>query len=344
MKIFTDFHHGALYFSLHLLFEQRLGWEIYRPIGFDWFHEGFWKIAEPYGNAMDTVGQYLDINQYGFDQYKRLNGEHYVKDDIYYVRDRNHDYYQKSITLEQFKSMDFDIIMPTYSPHDKPYLDLKETYQPKAKMLAQLGNNFQRSNLPNVLHSVPFTSHSKQNTLYYHQEIDPRYYKYEKPNPKTKNIYSMVNCLPFANIYLQYKNLLTDVNMKAYGASCPDGVLDSARGVGPMMTEANVGWHLKVDGGLGHTAMGWFACGRPVIASLSNNKSWGKDAQHLFEPGVTCLDIEANSVKENCKLIRRMLEPEENLQWAERTQKRFNEVINYNEEEQQIRNFLGRLS
>ena len=104
-QIFTDLHHGDLFYSLHRLFVERLGWELYRPIGLDWFNAGYWKIAEPYGNAQDTINQYLEINHAGYHQYKNLNGEHYVEDDIYHVYDPGHDYYQKAITLEKFKSM-----------------------------------------------------------------------------------------------------------------------------------------------------------------------------------------------------------------------------------------------
>jgi len=340
MKIFTDYHHGDLYFSLHLLFEQRMGWEVYRPIGLDWFHQGYWRIAEPYGNAADTINQYLAINKDGYIPYKNLNGEHYVEDEVYHIYDPGHNYYQKAITFEKFKSMKFDLIMPTYEPHELPFTQLRTLYQKRAKMLAQVGNAGQRSRLPSIIYSSPYTAVAGQRVLAYHQEIDPALFFYTPPNPNTRKLYSVVNCLPYPDIYNEYKSQLTDVEMKAYGASCPDGVLSGADGVSKAMREANISWHLKPFGGLGHSSMGWFASGRPVITNMSQHRLTGGDALALFEPGVTCLDIEAGTREFNCKAIRKMLEPEENLKWSERALHRFRDIINYEREAEQMKTFL----
>jgi hypothetical protein len=176
-----------------------------------------------------------------------------------------------------------------------------------------------------------------------HQELDPALYKYEPPNPNTRNIFSTVNCFPYPALYNQYKALLSDVNMKSYGASSPDGPLFGCKGVAGKMIEANIGWQLKPSGGLGHTAMGWIYSGRPIITNMSQNRSWGGNALRLFEPGITCHDIEAHSVDENCKLIRRMLEPEENAAWSQRAKKRFSEVINYDAEMEAVKVFMSNL-
>ena len=343
MKVFVDLHHGDLYYSLHRLFVERLGFELYRPIGLEWFTEGFWKVAEPYNNAQDTINQFLDINERGYAAYSNLNGEHYFEEDIYHVYDPGHDYHQKAITLEKFKSMQFDIIIPSISQHDGPYTQLQQAYQPQAKVVAHLGNGGQRTSIQNVITSTPFAPNANQRTVYVHQEIDPNIYKYTPPNPNTKNIFSMVNCLPHANIYNQYKQLIPEANFKAYGASTPDGALDGSKGVGAEMVNANIGWQLKPKGGLGHTAMGWFFSGRPVVVQHSENVRTGGDAALLFQPGINCIDIEANTVEENCNLIRKVLEPEENALWGERAYNRIKEIINYDEEEQNVRKFLEEL-
>ena len=343
MNVFTDLHHGDLYFSLHRLFEKRLDFHLYRPIGLDWFHQKFWKIAEPYGNALDTVKQYLDINHAGWDPYKNLNGNHYVEDNIYHSFDPGHNYYQKAITLEQFKSMKFDLIVSTYQPHDRPFERLRNLYQPNAKVMAQMGNLGQVTHLKDVLYSAPYSPRPGQNALMYHQEIDPDIYLYEPPNPSTKKVFSMVNCLPYADVYGKYKGLLPDVEFRAHGASCPNGALSGSRGVSGAMREANIGWHLKPGDGFGHTAMGWFASGRPVVTNMSQIVRYGHDAPRLFEPGVTCIDIESHTPEENCCLIREWLEPENNLRLAEKARERFQEVVNYEAEAGQIKQFIDRV-
>lgn len=343
MNVFTDLHHADLYYSLHLLFEQRLGWKLYRPIGLDWFHQGYWKIAEPYGNSMDTVGQYLDINEDGWDQFKNLNGTHYKENGIYHAYDPTHDYYQKAITLEQFKSMKFDLIVSTIPAHDVSFSRLRDQCHPHAQVVSQMGNINQQSHLQHVLHSTPYKPNVGQNTCLYHQEIDMELYKYVPPNPDTRYIFSAVNCLPYANVYGQYKSLLEDIEFRAYGAGCPNGAVMGTKGVAAIMQQANLGWHIKPGDGFGHTAMGWFASGRPVVTKMSDVVSYGADAPWLFEPGVTCIDLDAGSVSANCAKILAALQPENNLQLAENAKKRFHEVVNYDKEEQEIRKFFERV-
>lgn len=343
LNVFADLHHADLYFSLHRLFEARLGWNLYRPIGLDWFHEGYWKIAEPYGNAMDTVGQYLAIANTGWDQYKNINGNHYVENDIYHTYDPGHDYYQKAITLEKFKSMKFDIVLSSIPRHDDTFPGLISKYQPTAKHISQMGNVRQTTRARNVMYTVPYAPTRDQNTCFYHQEIDPNLYKYV-PIPTAKRIYSVVNLLPYAHLFNEYKNALPEVEFKAYGASCPDGSLPGAKGVSAKMQEANIGWHCKPLGGLGHSAMGWMASGRPIITRMSDHRGYGgSDCLRLFEPGVTCIDADHGGVTNNIGMIRRLLDPEVNARFAENAYKRFHEVINYDAEEQELRKFLERL-
>jgi len=89
--------------------------------------------------------------------------------------------------------------------------------------------------------------------------------------------------------------------------------------------------------------MGWFATGRPLITNMSQHRSFGGDALRLFVPGETCIDIEAQSFGETCRLIRAWIEPEESQRRSEIVRKKFDEVINYDQEEQQIRRFLEQL-
>ncbi|MCF1193180.1 hypothetical protein LRR18_16445, partial [Mangrovimonas sp. AS39] len=203
-----------------------------------------------------------------------------------------------------------------------------------------MGNINQTSRLSNILHSVPYKSLSGQNTCFAHQEIDPNHYFYTSPDPKAKRIFSTVNCLPYPELYNLYKGLLPEVDFRAYGASCPNGPLNGSKDVSSHMREASLGWHCKPGGGLGHSAMGWMASGRGVITKMSDHRQYGGDATRLFEPGITCLDIEARDVTSNCMQIRKLLDPAVCLKLSENAYKRFREVINYNEEELRVRKFL----
>lgn len=71
MKVLADHHHDDLYESLRILFEDRLGWELYRPIGTEWYTEGYWDVY----NHPDTVTQYLGL-QIGAEFQKKEITEH----------------------------------------------------------------------------------------------------------------------------------------------------------------------------------------------------------------------------------------------------------------------------
>ena len=110
MNIFCDLHQDGLYNSLIMLFDKRLGHNLFRPIGESWFTEGYWKLAEPYGNSSDTITQYLGIR----DNYQPVDGtrplNEVTKVDNYYTI-KGDPYNHKAITLEQFKNMDIDIMI-----------------------------------------------------------------------------------------------------------------------------------------------------------------------------------------------------------------------------------------
>ncbi|MEK6881264.1 MAG: hypothetical protein AABY22_16705, partial [Nanoarchaeota archaeon] len=142
MKVFTDFHHGDLYYSFQLLFEKRLGWELYRPIGTDWQSEGFWKIADPYGDNSDTIMQFLGISP-GWkpkDQTPPLNDVSYKEGDVYQLFEYPHGTRHKAITLETFKEMDIDIVIASIPAHFAPFQRLIDLYKPKAKLICHFGN------------------------------------------------------------------------------------------------------------------------------------------------------------------------------------------------------------
>lgn len=341
IKIFTDYHHGDLYYSLHRLFVERLGFELYRPIGLDWYSQGYWKVADPYPKPLQTVRQYLDINKGGYSS-KNLNGGNFLENGIYHIHCPSHEYYQRGITLEAFREIRFDIIMPTFPGHDVPYEKLRNLYQPGAKLVMQMGNAGQFTHLPNVLHSSAYPNpRPGQNCLFYHQEINPNFFSYTPLNVTTKNIYSVVNLAPDLQIYNNYKSLIKEASWKYYGAGCPQGPLSGSRKVSDKMKEANIAWHLKQ--GVGHSTRGWFSIGRPLVTKMSLHSNAGGDTLSLFEPGVTCVNLEANSVNENCRIIRRLLEPEVGLRWSKRVNRRFRDIVDYDRDEVRIRKFLERL-
>jgi hypothetical protein len=335
MKVLVDYHHGNLYHSLQLLFEKRLGFEMYRPIGLEWFTNGYFKIAEPYGNAQDTIDQYLDINNRGWDTHKNLNGDYKIEDGIYHIYDPENKIHHKAITFDKFKEIEFDYILASFPTHGNWENLLR--YQPKAKFIMQIGNEGQTSQSKNILCSTAdFVAKPEQNFYQYHQEFDLGEFEYEPPK-HTKKIKSFVISLPEPNLYFAYKNALPEFDFKSHGVGSPDGTVHGPL-IPQMMRESMFGYHVKPADGYGHVIHKWMASGRPVI--VRGNYYKGKMAEPLLIDGVTCIDLDKHSFEENIALIRKYSQPEEHKRMCENAYKRFHEVVNFDKEAQEIKEWL----
>lgn len=351
MKVFTDFHHSALLRSLVLLFEYRLGAKVYRPIGTEWHENGFWKVY----NHPATVQQYLTLAQ----GYRPIDGtpplNQFVdglteyEDDVYYCTDPESESYNKAITLEKFKSMKFDIIIASIPAHIEPFKKLIELYQPQAKLVFQVGNawDFNAMGVQNVLSSTkPVETKPEQNVVFYHQEFDLKTF-YPSVPPGNRRIHSFVNILQSQGLadFLRLEELLPDFQLRSYGAGNRDGIKNGVKEVAAGMREADWVFHVKPGGdGYGHVIHNAFACGRPVIT----RKSYYKDrlAGDLMIDGETCFDLDVHDVETVAKLIRTASDYKNApllKQMSERAYEKFKEVVDFDREEKEIREWLKKL-
>ena len=295
MKIFCDFHHSGLYASLHYLLENRLGHQLYRPIGKEWFEKGYWKIAEPYNNNPGTIEQYLGIRE-GYlppDGTQPLNDVSDIENGVYYIKDYSNNITHKAVTLEKFLSMDFDIIIASIPAHIDAYTKLIKDYGLRTKLVYQIGNIGWHSLIPfnkvrNIMASVkPFSVPDSNNVVFYRQEFDLGVFK--PAYTLEKNIFSFVNCLPQPLKWEEFKLLLPEYSFKSYGASCPDGTLGTTKLIAKEMQRAKFGYHNKPHGdGFGHVIHNWLAVGKPLLVNLDDYRD--KLVGELLNED-TCIDI-----------------------------------------------------
>jgi len=353
IRVLADFHHDGLYHSLQLLFERRLGWELYRPIGLEWQQQGYWKIAEPYGNNPETIAQYLEIrrNYIPQDGTRPLNEVRRAKKGYFevYAPYGNH----KAVTLEQFKEMRFDFIVPTYLHHYHTFTKLRNKYQPQAKVVCQAGNDWLSavdwSEVKNLMAAcAPIPIPSGVNAIFYHEEFDISVYRPTFQEPK-KVIRSFVNTLGQAELFkedwkmfLELERLIPELKFESYGASCREGVITGDEAIARLMQESAFGFHLKTGGdGMGLVIHQWFACGRPPIVRRSQYKD--KLAGQLMIDGLTCLDLDGKTIEGNALRIKAYANDEEEYnKLCKNAYKRFTEVVNFDEEFERIKKFLER--
>lgn len=339
MKLFADYHHHDLWESLELLCE-RLGWELYRPIGLDWFDAEYWNFERKWhGDAV--ARQYLE--PWGSDE----NGLRY---------DKSHDRYQRLLTLEEARDNPPDIVMASVAHnHEGFHRFAKET---GAKFGLHLGNvrfshidmtedrwDLADFGIVTTLLPEPVTKPH----VVVHQEFSLDDFRHEPPPENERLVVSsFVNC--FAENtrgYAQFRDtaaLRPQYDWRVYGSygSVPEdefaaGNLGTCRSVADAMLASDVAWHTKQwSDGFGHVIHDWFAVGRPVVGYEWYYRS--QLAGPLWEEGVTSFDLTDKTYHEATAILDRLFnDPELRVRMGDAAAARFREVVNFDEEEQAIR-------
>jgi hypothetical protein len=349
MKVFCDLHHADLYYSLQLLFEKRLEYEMYRPIGLEWYEQKLWAVYDHPATAQQYLGldqaivKPKDVHGNYLEDRDILNKRYRFEDGIFYIQDPTKNKVQRGITLEKFKDMKFDILVSSIPAHINIFNQLIKLYQPQAKHIFQVGNAWgNQPGVKNILSSTaPFYTSNDINIVFYHQEFDLDIYKYTLPTIHTY-VNSYIHYMQEMDLLQLYKNTLSNWLFKTYGA----GMEDYTRGsedMGKRMADSGWTWHVKPGGdGYGHVLHNTYACGRPAI--IKKNYYNGKIANNLLEDKITCIDVSSRSVHENVILLRQFSQPDYHIPMCERTYKRFTECVNFDWEfENKIKPFLERL-
>lgn len=321
MKIFSDRHHGALTKSLKMLFEDRLGHELYFPHGREWFEEGYWMIAKPYNDNPVTINQYL-------------------------VAPTD----EKRVTYQGFLEGDFDVMIASYNNHVRPYHELLKRHQLKTKLIHQMGNEWPVDwrLVKNLLGSImPASVPSGTNAIFYHQEFDLDTFHYAPPSNK-KICRSFVHSLIEHEMYKQdwldfqeLEKLLPEYKFESYGILCRDGISKKQEDIAEVMRETKWGIHLKNNGdGYGHVIHNWFAVGRPVVYRSSHYEK--KLAQALLIDMQTGIDLDRHSLQDTAKIINDMSDAQY-LKMCNRVHNRFKEVVDFDKEGELIKKFMEEL-
>lgn len=353
MRVFTDFHHTSLLRSLVLLFEERLGMEIYRPIGMDWFDDGYWAI----NNQADTAKQFLSPDSQPLDNTPPLNelfdngiaGLYGAREGIHKVLDPGGKTSHWACTLDFFKNYRFDYVIASIPAHVPLYKNLIKLYNPQAKLIVQMGNNWSLDEYAgeNVLASIaPQLGHP--NAMFYHQEFDLEVFR-DTPVPPTRKVYSFLNVIRNSGIgwndYSELKRIMERLGweFRAYGGQCPDGNMNGAHETASKMREAAFIFHVKPGGdGFGHVIHNAYAVGRPLITRPSHYR--GQLAEQLLVPG-TFIDLDRYGRGEVKNILTRlMFDPDSLAQMGRSAAHRFDEVINYEAEAKEISEWLSTLS
>lgn len=352
MKILCDLHHEQLYESLRILFEDRLGWEMFRPIGVNWYTEGFWKVHD----AIDTAQQYLAIgDSEPLDTHGRPVTESHgqgawinrdaapVTSGLYRVGKH------KAITLERAKETPWDAVLSSMPVHFNLYENFRRQFCPKAYHIFQQGNMWSPPDgVRNMLNSTGVNPPPGVNHVRYHQEFSLTEFS---PGP-CKNPRSVLNLMHYQQPrYQQEFDLLASVleprgwKFTNHGAGNRDGSCPT-----PMLPQTirdhGFLWHNKAGGeGYGynmHTAM---AIGRPILCHRSLYQ--GMTASQLMVDG-TCIDMDTYGRRVPGVDVIALASDlgywaSRHTEIAEGCVKHFRSVVDFDAEFASIKDFMGRL-
>lgn len=331
--IFTEWHHGGLFHAQQMLWEKRLGYQLFGPVGGQWVSEGFWKLSQ---NA-DTIKQYLDVMSC-------------VKNDdgFLYYHDKGENIEQRRITLEQFKLMKFDVILCTLAEHEYTFRELWQKYQPQAKYIRLSGNVGENVNWDNFNNFIDTTGLYKPpeniNAVCIGQEFPLDTFGYAPPT-NHKSIKNYMNQLREANalsIWEEFKKRMPEFEFKMHGSNGDDGMVDGSQAIGDGMRDMGFLFQVKHHGeGFGHVIHNSYSVGRPAIVMLEFYK--GKLAEHFLIDGFSAILLDGKSFDQVVEEIRFWSIPENHLKMCQNARELFETYVDFDKDEIKFRDFLAKL-
>lgn len=327
-SILIDRHHAGLLHAMQLLFEDRLGMDLYVPVGHDWWDQGYWRFGEVYGD--DRLAQ----------QY--LMPEHWTAvDDGYETRDVQ---FPDRLIHGAALGRHYDFICATVQENQTGFARLAA--ETGATYVLQVGNINQ--DVDRRLHPLALVSNAMplwDGAVRMHQEFDSDgLFGFRGPGDPTLirsfvNVFESMTCHRW---FLETETAMPEVRFRSHGIGARDGNISPTTEVARLMRESGWGWHDKVQGdGFGHVIHMWAALGRPLIGHGSHYH--GQMASIFWEDGVTCIDLDRHDTADAVRLLREVAaDPPRYAEMCRAIRARFDAAVDYEAEAATVRTLLGR--
>lgn len=296
----VDRHQADLFYAMQLLLEDRLGLAVYCPVGHDWFDAGYWQFGHQHlGRAL--ADQFLGLDATwqpaGSGCYRTFDPAHPERP-IY------------GVTLAGFRALarggTVSHVVATVEDNQAGFARLAA--EVGAQYVLQVGNTRQTVDwsldpLALVSSEVPIQGRG----LRVHQPFDSATtFRYREPGAAGPRCSSFVNLFPRLDDYPLWERvragLPTGWETRIYGIDGPDGNLHPVEAIADAMAASAFGIQLKPTGdGFGHVIHNWAAVGRPLVGRAGYYR--GQLAEHFWQDGVTCIDLDRHEPAEAAALI-----------------------------------------
>lgn len=358
MNVLADRHHAGLLYYLQLLFEDRLGFDLYIPIGHEWWDSKIWQFGKGYGDDR-LAAQYLNLDGaeliLGLDE---ATPAHLATPADGYYRLYDHQEYPereiRCVTMEQFRELgDWAFIVATVPDNYPGFKVLADAAG--AKFVVQAGNHNQWIdwNLdPLVLSSceqpilgrgvIVHQEFEKDTTFKYR---DPITHVWEGAEFGACSTGSFVNCFNRIPKELGYwreaRAAMPDWQFLMHGSDGDDGKVGPCSVLADTIAGLGFGWHDKPHGdGFGHVIHYLASVGRPLVGNSKNYE--GLFAGPLWEDGVTCIDTAHRSPQETAEALRAVAaSPDKHEAMCRAIRARVDELCDFDAEELLVRDLLG---
>lgn len=291
-RVLADWHHPALWESLAILFEDRLGFELYSMGGSDWTEHG-WTLST--GAPINwSAADYLSLDG------AKPVGDHWQRTEREYPNRP-----RKIVTPDQAIGRPWDFVLSSVAEHQRPFATLADKLG--ARALHQVGNAKHRVDQgvgQIVLASANVRLRPRTPHVFYHQEFDRTVFA---PSPVTNpcTVTSLMLRLDWTSCDYRWLSDAPGISWSAAGGADPNAAdyLAPMTKVADRMRDSGWIWHDKrVGDGYGHVVFNAAAMGRPLIGHASHYK--GLMAEPFWDDLKTCIDLDRHEPQEALRLIR----------------------------------------
>lgn len=343
IRVLCDAIHADLWESLRLLFEGRLGWELWRPIGMEWADRGIWRFEQhqPYGAGV--AHQFLD-HWPGIDD-PLVDGTSWRPDTTHPGQGI------RLVTHEAARSQPWDLVLATLAENELGLRQFADDVG--AHYGIQVGNQGAANawgaaefallsvTTPDFKPWKPHVTYRQEFSL---ADFFPDSGALAEPDLVSTRVQCITQTTEYAR-FLAAAAAVPEARFLWYGHCEPrderwGGSHETTPEVAGSMHRTRIAWHAKRwSDGYGHVIHNWFAIGRPVLATATYYAD--KLAGPLFVEGVTSFDLERHSDAEVAGIVRMLLGDEDRwLRMCEAAADRFRAVVDFDAEAAQIRAML----
>lgn len=183
LKVLIDHHHTDLFRAFQMLFEKRLGWEVYRPSGAEWYPRFYWHPIE--GEALGNLTPHAVFDPKIHKSVlpspdEQVNGKLWQN----FSLGLNDGVRFRWMTLDEAK--DVDLIVTTIARNESRFYDLRKHLGLRCNIARYTGNTFEPLNLDHFDIFLPayypdyeqYVKTGKKPGILFHPEFDEEMYSY----------------------------------------------------------------------------------------------------------------------------------------------------------------------